>query len=104
MKRRDFLKVAGYGTAALVMPACAQTPQRLSKGKKPNIVYIMLDELAYFELSCMGNKYLKTPNIDRMATEGMRFTQALAGAPVCRSYQPGRRAAACRRRHHRRGA
>jgi len=83
MKRRDFLKVAGCGAAALVLPACAQTQQGLSKGKKPNIVYIMLDELAYFELSCMGNKYLKTPNIDRMATEGMRFTQALAGAPVC---------------------
>jgi len=43
----------------------------------------MLDELGYFELSCMGNKYLKTPNIDRMAAEGMRFTQALAGGPVC---------------------
>jgi len=51
--------------------------------RKPNIIYIMLDELGYFELSCMGHKVLKTPNIDRMAQEGMRFTQCLAGGSVC---------------------
>ena len=50
---------------------------------KPNIVYIMSDELAYFELSHMENPYIKTPNIDRFAAEGIRFTSALAGAPVC---------------------
>ncbi len=49
----------------------------------PNIVYIMSDELAYYELSLMGNPRLRTPNIDRMAREGVRFTQALAAAPVC---------------------
>ena len=83
MKRRDFLKAVGFGVAALVTPGCAQTLQSAAKGKKPNIIYIMIDELGYFELSCMGNKYIETPNIDRMATEGMRFTQALAGGPVC---------------------
>lgn len=51
--------------------------------KKPNIVYIMADELAYYELSHMGNRYIKTPNIDKFAAEGIRFTSALAGAPVC---------------------
>jgi arylsulfatase A-like enzyme len=51
--------------------------------RPPNIVFIMSDELAYFELSHMGNTRLHTPRIDRMATEGIRFTQALAGAPVC---------------------
>ena len=50
---------------------------------KPNIVYIMSDELAYYELSHMGNPHIRTPNIDRMAKEGIRFTQALAAAPVC---------------------
>lgn len=49
----------------------------------PNIVYIMSDELAYFELSHMGNKKLHTPNIDRMAEQGIRFTRALSAAPVC---------------------
>ena len=49
----------------------------------PNIVYLMSDELAYYELSHMGNKHLHTPTIDQMAKEGIRFTQALAGAPVC---------------------
>ena len=84
MKRRDFLKAAGFGAAAFAVPGCAYARRsRVNKRSKPNIIYIMLDELGYFELSCMGNKYLKTPNIDRMATEGIRFTQALAGGAVC---------------------
>ena len=55
----------------------------LAKDRLPNIVYLMSDELAYFELSHMGNPHLRTPNIDQMAREGIRFTQALAVAPVC---------------------
>ena len=51
--------------------------------RPPNIVYIMLDEWGYFESSGMGHPLLKTPNIDRMATEGMRFTRMHAGANVC---------------------
>jgi len=54
-----------------------------AENRKPNIVYIMADELGYYELSCMGNPNLKTPNLDRMAREGVRFTQALAGSSVC---------------------
>ena len=83
MKRRDFLKTVSLGAAAFASPAWSYARRRAAGTGKPNIVYIMLDELGYFELSCMGNKYLKTPNIDRMAAEGMRFTQALAGGPVC---------------------
>ena len=55
----------------------------VERQSRPNIVYIMSDELAYYELSHMGNPYIKTPNIDRFAAEGIRFTSALAGAPVC---------------------
>jgi arylsulfatase A len=51
--------------------------------KKPNVIYLMLDEWGYFESGHMGNPDLLTPHIDRFAAEGMRFTNALAGAPVC---------------------
>lgn len=50
---------------------------------RPNIVMIVSDELGYFELSCMGHPHFHTPNIDRLAAEGIRFTQALAGSSLC---------------------
>lgn len=50
---------------------------------KPNIVYIMSDELAYYEVGYAGAKLLQTPRIDRLARDGMIFTNALAAAPVC---------------------
>lgn len=49
---------------------------------RPNIIYIMCDDMGYGDLGCYGQKYIQTPNIDRMASEGMRFTQAYAGSPV----------------------
>ncbi|MCH1495521.1 MAG: sulfatase-like hydrolase/transferase, partial [Rubripirellula sp.] len=51
--------------------------------RKPNFVYIMADELGYFEPGFMGGKNILTPHIDRMAKEGMKFTQLLAGSSVC---------------------
>ncbi len=50
---------------------------------KPNIIYILADDLGYGDLSCYGQKHFQTPNIDRMASEGMRFTQHYAGTSVC---------------------
>ncbi|HEX5472929.1 MAG TPA: arylsulfatase, partial [Lacipirellulaceae bacterium] len=50
---------------------------------KPNIIFIMADDLGYGDLGCYGQKQIKTPTLDRMAAEGTRFTQAYAGAPVC---------------------
>ncbi|MEQ8791904.1 MAG: arylsulfatase [Pirellulaceae bacterium] len=49
----------------------------------PNIVFIMADDLGYGDLGCYGQKRLKTPNIDRLAKEGMRFTDFYAGSTVC---------------------
>lgn len=69
-------------TTCFLLTVLAMT-QSLFAASKPNIVYMMSDELAYYELEHMGNPYIRTPRIDRMAREGIRFTQALAGAPVC---------------------
>jgi uncharacterized sulfatase len=51
--------------------------------EKPNIIFILADDLGYGELGCYGQKLIKTPNLDRMAEEGMRFRQFYAGSTVC---------------------
>ena len=87
MRRREFMKTFGIGVAAIASgaahPQATRGAEPATAKRKPNIIYIILDELGYYELSCMGHKTHKTPNIDRMVTEGVRFTQALAGGPVC---------------------
>jgi arylsulfatase len=52
-------------------------------GKQPNIVLIVADDLGYGELGCYGQKTIKTPRLDTLAREGLRFTQFYSGAPVC---------------------
>jgi uncharacterized sulfatase len=51
--------------------------------KAPNIIFILADDLGYGDLGCYGQKLIQTPRLDRMADEGMRFTDFYAGAPVC---------------------
>src|SRR5271165_779725 len=53
------------------------------KERPPNIVFILADDLGYAELGCYGQKKIKTPNLDRMAAEGLRFTQFYTGNAVC---------------------
>ena len=55
--------------------------------KPPNIVFILADDLGWAELGCYGNKFNETPNLDRLAKSGMRFTHAYASAPVCSPYR-----------------
>jgi arylsulfatase A-like enzyme len=56
---------------------------RLEANRKPNIIFILADDLGYGELGCYGQKKILTPNLDRLAEEGMRFTQCYAGTTVC---------------------
>lgn len=60
------------------------TAQTLPDAKRlPNVILILADDLGYGDLGCFGQKLIRTPNLDRLAAEGMRFTQAYAGATVC---------------------
>ena len=60
----------------------ASATVQAQEAKKPNIIYIMCDDLGYADVGCYGQQYISTPNLDRMAAEGMQFTQAYAGSPV----------------------
>lgn len=51
--------------------------------KKPNIIFILSDDLSYADIGCYGQKYIKTPNIDKIAQEGLTFNHAYAAAPIC---------------------
>jgi len=81
--RRDFMKAAGACASAIALPGCAVPPVSGGRENRPNVIFIMADDLGYGDLGCYGQKLIQTPSIDRMAAEGMRFTQCYAGACVC---------------------
>ena len=68
--------------SVLVLAGCS-TPNKKAKNQKPNIIYILADDLGYGDLSCYGQTHFQTPNLDKMAAEGMMFTQHYAGTTVC---------------------
>jgi arylsulfatase A-like enzyme len=85
MNRREFIKAIGFGAAALTVPGCAGIASQAAIGpkKKLNFVFILIDDLGWTDLGCYGSSFYETPNIDRLASEGMRFTEAYAACPVC---------------------
>lgn len=77
-RRRDFLALSSLSLTSL---AAAQRDRE--RPEQPNFVFIMADDLGAYDLGCYGQKLIRTPNIDRMAAEGMRFTDCYAGGTVC---------------------
>ena len=72
MNRRAFLQTLAAA------PVAAQTSAR-----QPNILFILMDDLGWADLGCYGSKFYETPNLDRLASEGLRFTNSYAACPVC---------------------
>ncbi len=86
MDRRSFLKTAGAAVASLTTLGCAgasRSSKRPSTAGKPNIIFIMADDMGYADLSCYGATKIKTPNMDALAAEGIRFTDAHSPSAVC---------------------
>ncbi len=77
--RRDFIKVTGGGA----LLAASGSGEALASGRSPNIIYILLDDAGYGDLSCYGQERFKTPHMDRLAKEGIRFTNHYSGSAVC---------------------
>lgn len=82
MNRRNFLKSTGLGFVAL---SSLRVCDLLSIGEKnrPNVLFIFVDDMGYADPSCYGNTKIQTPNIDRLARQGIQFTQFYANSPVC---------------------
>ena len=72
----------GLGVTLAALTGCG-TDNQQEKETAPNIIFIMADDLGYNELGCYGQEIIKTPAIDRIATEGIRLTQLYSGSPVC---------------------
>lgn len=79
--RRPLMRAA---LIAVVSAAAAIFSSSVLAAERPNIIYIMVDDLGYGDLGCYGQEQIATPNIDRLAAEGMRFTDHYAGHTVCR--------------------
>jgi len=69
------------GLSLLVLFSCQKTPEL--SNSRPNIIMILVDDMSYKDLSCLGQKEFKTPNIDKLYHEGVFFSEAYSGAPEC---------------------
>ncbi|MDA2928602.1 sulfatase-like hydrolase/transferase [Acidobacteria bacterium AH-259-O06] len=87
--RRDFLKTMAVGAASLTLTGCVNASQRSAwkQGKQPNVLFIFNDQHRTEACSVYGGRNVQTPNIDRLASQGMRFTNALSTCPLCTPYR-----------------
>jgi arylsulfatase A-like enzyme len=85
MRRRDFIRAAGTGAAGIAIGAgMSLSEDGPAEAKAPtNLLFIMTDQQRFDAMSCAGNSVLRTPNLDRLASEGARFTLANSHCPVC---------------------
>ena len=87
MKRREFVKKAGTGATALSLQNILKGSELLSKKKKPNLVFVFTDQQSRDMVGCYGNQDIITPNLDRLAREGIRFNHCVSSQPVCTPFR-----------------
>lgn len=86
------MKTVGAGGAVVMLPGCALGKSNAGvagKGRRPNIIVIISDDLGYADLGCYGCKDIPTPNIDSIAKKGVRFTNGYVSCPVCSPTRAG---------------
>ncbi|MCA1614196.1 MAG: sulfatase-like hydrolase/transferase, partial [Acidobacteria bacterium] len=81
INRRDFLASSAAAALAAAHSASAAPPP--AAAERPNVLFILADDLGWGDLSCYGRPDYRTPNLDRLASEGTRFTNAYSASPVC---------------------
>ena len=82
MKRRNFLKAIGAGSISMALPACINAQQPSDRNTRPNILWILSEDICP-DLSCYGTPAVETPNLNKLADQGVRFTNAFTTSPVC---------------------
>ncbi len=80
----DYKSISIIG-GTLLLSALSANAQK--KNARPNIIFILCDDMGYGDLGCYGQPFIRTPHIDAMASEGIRFTQAYAGSPVSATFE-----------------
>ncbi len=81
LNRRDFL--AALGSVSLGMATASHAQPAPPEKSRPNFLFVLIDDMGWMDVGCNGSTLYETPNIDRLAAQGMRFTNAYAACPVC---------------------
>src|SRR5689334_22443412 len=79
--RREFLEIMAAAMAAAPQPA------RAADSSHPNLVYVFADQMRFCDMGCAGNEHIRTPNLDRLAGQGLQLANAYSAAPLCSPYR-----------------
>ncbi len=83
MKTIKLYFITSILSITIAQVGCKLNTEQIQQSSTPNVIFLLVDDLGWTDLSCYGSSFYETPNIDRLAQQGMRFTNAYASCPVC---------------------